>query len=194
MAQTVKLKDGTEVLIREMTPDDVDRSLAFFEALPKEDTIFLRRPIGGRDHIVRRIKTIEAGTAERLVAIVDDRIVADGALEHDPDGWREHVGEIRLIVAHDFQGRGLGRLMAFELYKLANRAKVEEIIVKIMGPQKGVRKMFEKLGFHHEAELHDFVKDMSGVRHDLILMRCKLQELWQRMEAQILASDWRPQY
>jgi L-amino acid N-acyltransferase YncA len=192
MEDHVKLKDGTEVLIREMTTDDVDRSVAFFEELPEEDKIFLRRPIPDREAVIRRIKTIEAGTAQRLVAIDGDKIVADGALEHDPDGWREHVGEMRLIVARSHQGKGLGRLMAFELYKLANHAKVEEIIVKIMGPQKGVQKMFQHLGFHPEAELHDFVKDLSGVKQDLVLMRCKLQELWQRMEDEMTHSDWRP--
>lgn len=194
MEQIVTLKDRTEVLIRPMTPGDADRSLAFFEALPKEDTVFLRRPITSRESVIRRIKTMEDGKAERLVAIVDDQIVADGALEHDPDGWREHVGELRLIVARRFQDKGLGRLMAFELYKLANHAKVEEIIVKIMGPQKGVQKMFEHLGFRREAELHDFVKDQSGARHDLVLMRCKLQELWQRMEDEMTRADWRPQF
>jgi len=194
MEQTVTLNDGTEVIIREMTPDDADRSLAFFQALPEEDTLFLRRPVKDREAVVRRIKSMEAGVAERLVATHNGQIIADGVLEHDPDGWREHVGEIRLIVARAYQGRGLAHLMAFELYKLANRAKVEEIIVKIMGPQKGVQKMFEHLGFHREAVLRDFVKDLGGNRHDLVMMRCRLQELWQRMEDEMTQSDWQPSH
>jgi len=190
MEQTATLKDGTEVRIRPMTADDVDRSLAFFEALPEEDSIFLRRPVKDRQAVLKRIKSMEEGRAQRIVALVGDEIVADGVLERDPDGWRTHVGEIRLIVARPYQGKGLGRLMAFELYRLANLAKVEDIIVKIMGPQTGVQKMFEHLGFHREAELRDFVKDISGKRHHLVMMRCRLQELWQRMEDEMTRSDW----
>jgi len=192
MEHTVTLKDGSEVLIRELTADDVDRSLAFFKALPEEDRIFLRRPVETKESVIRRVRTMESGFARRLVATVGKKIVADGALELDPDGWSEHVGEIRLIVARDYQGKGLGQLMAFELYRLANIEKVEEIIVRIMGPQTGVQRMFEKMGFRREAELHDYVKDMKGVKHDLVLMRCRLQELWLRMEDEMTTSDWRP--
>lgn len=190
MEQTVKLKDGTEVRIRPMTADDTDGLVAFFEALPDEDTIFLRRPVKNREAVIKRIKSMENDRAKRIVALVGDEIVADGVLELDPDGWREHVGEIRLIVARAYQGKGLGRLMAFELYRLANLVKVEEIIVKIMGPQTGVQKMFEHLGFHREAELKDFVKDINGKRQNLVLMRCRLHELWQRMEDEMTRSDW----
>ena len=37
MEHRVKLKDGTEVVIRELTLDDLEQSVEFFQALPKED-------------------------------------------------------------------------------------------------------------------------------------------------------------
>ena len=191
METHAKLKDGTEVVIREMTPGDVDLSLAFFDALPAGDKTYLRRPIENREAVVRRIQFMEAGRAMRVAALVDGQIVADGALELETRAWSEHIGEIRLIVAHEFQNKGLGRLMAFELYKLANRANIEEIIVKFMKPQAGVHKMFERLGFHKEAEMPGYVKDVTGKRQDLIVMRCNLKELWQTMEDQIHGSDWK---
>ncbi|HUU45423.1 MAG TPA: GNAT family N-acetyltransferase [Acidobacteriota bacterium] len=191
MEKTVSMKDGTEVLIREMSADDVDRSLAFFEALPEEDKTYLRRPLTDRETVVRRIQMMATGGVTRLVAIVDDQIVADGALELEGHGWKEHVGEIRLIVARPFQRRGLGRLMARELYMLASSKQVEELVVKIMGPQVGVRRMFKRLGFHKEAKLHDYVRDIRGIKHDLIVMRCKLQELWNKLGELMTESDWR---
>ena len=80
MTKTVKLKDQTEVLIRTMTPDDFSKSLAFFRALPEEDRIFLRRDVTKPEVIKERIREIEEGSAKRLLALVDDEIVADGAL------------------------------------------------------------------------------------------------------------------
>ncbi len=190
MEKKVRLKDGSEILIREMRKDDVDRSLDFFQALPEEDRAFLRQSVIDREIAEQRIQAMESGSVMRLVAVVEEQIVADGALELEAQGWKEHVGEIRLIVARSFQRKGLGTLMARELYILANKKKVEEIVVKIMGPQVGVQNIFERLGFHKEAQFHDYVKDISGTKQDLIVMRCKLEELWQKLENHLAHSDW----
>ena len=190
MEKQVTLKDGTKVTIREMTTGDIERSLAFFQALPEEDRAYLRRPVNDREAVTKRIDAMTLGRVLRLVAVLDDEIVADGALELANKGWKEHIGEIRLIVARAYQGKGLGELMALELFTLASRRRVEEIIVEMMGPQAGVQRIFERLGFHKVAELQKFVKDIRGETQDLILMRCKLAELWDRLEEHITASDW----
>ena len=99
MKKEVKLKDGTGVLIRELSKDDVDRSFAFFEALPEEDRAYLRVDVTKRELVRQRIYTMESTGIHRLVAVVDDQIVADGALELQSLGWKEHMAELRLIVA-----------------------------------------------------------------------------------------------
>ena len=101
------------------------------------------------------------------------------------------MGEIRLIVGPEFQRKGLGTLMARELYLLAASKKVEEIIVRIMAPQKGVQTIFKRLGFHKEAVLHHYVKDIAGIKQDLVVMRCDLEELWQKLGDHLHDSDWR---
>jgi hypothetical protein len=42
MEHKVKLKDGTEVVIRELTLDDLEKSVGFFRELPREDRVYLR--------------------------------------------------------------------------------------------------------------------------------------------------------
>jgi len=190
MEKTVKLKDGTQVLIRPMTRDDVDKSYAFFQALPDQDRAYLRRDVSRRDIVERRIQEMESGSVKRLVAVVKDEIVADGALELSGHGWEEHVGELRMIVARPYQRKGLGMLVASELYGLAASEKVEEIVVKMMRPQVGARNIFHKLGFREEGLLFDYAKDMGGRKQDVILMRCHLEELWKKLEDLIDGSDW----
>ena len=51
-------KDGTEVLIRPLTKEDVDKSLAFFCALPEEDRRYLRGDATRRDNVERRIRQV----------------------------------------------------------------------------------------------------------------------------------------
>jgi hypothetical protein len=61
----------------------------------------------------------------------------------------------------------------------------------MLGPQKGVRKIFEHLGFKKQAEYPEYVKDQHGAKQDLIVMRCKLEELWQKLEDHMASGDWR---
>jgi len=190
MAEKVKLKDGGTVVIRPMQAEDLERSFAFFKALPEEDRDYLRSDVTRRSVVRRRIQQIKKGKIHRLVAVARDRIVADGALERETSEWQSHVAELRLIVARDYQRRGLGALMARELYKLAAAEKVEEIVVRMMRPQRGARRIFRRLGFHEEIVMPDHVKDLKGHKQDLILMRCDLEGLWEEMEHYLTVWDW----
>ncbi|UCF69037.1 MAG: GNAT family N-acetyltransferase, partial [Acidobacteriota bacterium] len=116
--------------------------------------------------------------------------VADGTLELDGPGWKGHVGEIRLIVGRPFQRRGLGMRMARELYLLAARKGLEEIVVKMMEPQKAAISIFERLGFRKDATFSAYVKDQAGTKQNLIVMRCDLNSLWEKLEDYFAATDW----
>ena len=190
MEKTLHLKDGTEVVIRPLSKDDLDRSLEFFQGLPEEDREYLRGDVTRPDVVERRIRQIDAGKVKRLAALVNDRIVADGALELAGHDWTCHVGELRLIVARDFQRRGLGMLMARELYALAASEKVEQVLVSMMRPQTAARSIFRRLGFREEIMLPNHVRDRSGRTQDLILMRCDLEAAWQELENFFADSDW----
>lgn len=190
MHKNLELKDQTKVVIRELTAEDLDRSLAFFESLSAADRAYLRRDVTKREVVERRIAECGSGVAERLVAVVDSRIVADGALELSGEDWKQHVGELRLIVASPHRRQGLGALMARELYRLAIGAKVEEIVAKMMRPQTAAQSIFKRLGFREEAVLPDYVKDLEGKRHDLIVMRCDIDALWREMEDFLSTGDW----
>jgi len=190
MERETKLKDGTRVVIRPMRTNDLERSFAFFQALSAEDKAYLRRDVSNREVVAERIRAMESGRVKRMVAVADDRIVADAALELESRGWKEHVAELRLIVAGDYQRKGLGLSMARELYSVATEAQVEEIIVKMMRPQVAARSIFRKLGFHEETLLPDWVKDTTGHKQDLILMRCDLEALWSKLEDFIVGRDF----
>jgi L-amino acid N-acyltransferase YncA len=190
MIKEVKLKDGTSVVIRPMAPDDLDRSVAFFEALTPGDRLYLRHDVTRREEVQVRIKAMQEGRARRFVAVVEDRIVADAALELESANWKRHVGEVRLIIANPFKRKGLGMLMARELYSSAVEAELEEIIVRMMRPQLAARNIFRNLGFQEVTLLADYVKDAEGHKQDLVLMRCDLEGLWQRLDHVIADRDW----
>jgi hypothetical protein len=72
MRKGVKLKDESEVFIREMHADDLDRSLTFFRSLSDGDRAYLRRDVTDRVVVRERIERVNSGRVFRLVAVVDD--------------------------------------------------------------------------------------------------------------------------
>jgi ribosomal protein S18 acetylase RimI-like enzyme len=190
MEKVIKLKDGTEAFVRDMSKEDLDKSLAFFQALPAEDRRYLRRDVTKREIVADRIDAMQSGHVKRLVALLNDEIIAEGSLELETQEWKKHIGEIRLIVARSSQRQGLGRLMARELYFLAVSGKIEEIVVKVMRPQVRAQNIFTRLGFVEDMALSEYVKDQTGTKQDLIVMRCDLQELMKEMEDYMADSDW----
>ncbi len=183
MEKICKLEDGTEVTIRSTSESDVEKSFAFFQSLSSEEKAYLRVDVSDQKVVAQRLgKNQGLREARRLVALIDDQIVADGAIELKKAGWESHIAELRLLVSDTVKRKGLGMAMAEELYLLAAKEKVEEIIVKLMAPQVEARKIFLRLGFHDEVVLKNYVKDVRGMKQDLLIMRCNLDALWKELE------------
>ncbi len=183
MGTTVKLKDGTKAVIRPLRESDLEKSVAFFQKLPPEERLYLRVDVTDREVVEQRLKNNGLRDFKRIVAEVDGEIVADAGLELRPHGWERHLADFRLIVSPECNGKGLGMLMAEELYEMALKEQVEEMIVEIMEPQEHAKKIFKRLGFKQDTVIKNFVKDINGKKQDLILMRCDLAEIWDKIES-----------
>ena len=188
--KTLTLKDGKAVTIRRMRPNDVERSYAFFCALPPEDRVYLRTDVTRRELVERRTTELDGQRAERVVVVHNDEIVADGTLELQGHGWGDNVAEVRLIVARPWQRLSLGTVLARELFHLASKRRVDRIVGRLMRPQVGAHRIFRRLGFHEEFLIPEHVRDQDGVWQDLIIMRCPLEELWRDMEFELSNGDF----
>lgn len=184
------LKDGKKVTIRELQVKDLDRLMKFYSSLPPEDRKYLRIDVTNREIVQQRIELTKEGNVIRLIALHNDEIVADGALELSGEEWRKHQGELRVIVARPFQHKGLGMIMVRELYFLAVEKNVDQAVVKMMRPQVAAQRIFRKLGFREELLIPDYVRDIAGKKQDLIIMVCNIKELWKELEHFYTDSDW----
>lgn len=184
------LRDGRTVLLRAPTTDDVDRSLEFFQSLGPDDRRYIGVDVTRRDVVERRLR--EAGTGEvgRIIGVVDDEIVADGALEFSGEVWRRHLGEIRVIVANEYRGLGLGTLLVGDLFQEAQRRHVERVVVHLAAPQTTGRKICERLGLQLDAVLPNHFKDSEGNLHDLVVMSCTLDDMWRELKDFYRTDDW----
>jgi len=188
--KNVTLTDGRKVTIRNMHPDDVEPSFTFFCELPDEDRKYLRLDVTRREVVERRTTELDGSRVERIVVVHEDEIVADGSLELQGHGWGDKVAEVRLIIARPWQRFGLGTLVARELFHLASKHRMDRIVVRLMRPQVGAHRIFQRLGFHEEFLIPEHVRDQAGEWQDLIIMRCPLEDLWREMEFELESSDW----
>lgn len=190
MDKIERMKDATEVTIRLLTPNDIDKLMEFYGSLPAEDRKYLKFDVTDRKAVAKRLKRIETGDDIRIAAIHGGVIVASGALELSGEAWSKHQGEIRVIIGHPFQKRGLGTIMIRELYFIAVQNQIRTIVARMMRPQVGAQKVFHRLGFREETMLPDFVKDLDGSSQDLIVMTCDVKELWKQLDRTFSESDW----
>jgi ribosomal protein S18 acetylase RimI-like enzyme len=188
--KTEKMRDGKDVVIRGLEPDDLDKLMAFYRSLPLEDRKYLRVDVTDKKIVARRMNRVERGEDIRIVALRGGEIVADGHIELSGEQWSKHQGEIRVIVSRDFQNAGLGTIMIRELYFIAVQRNLEILVARMMRPQGGAQKIFRKLGFRETQLLPDFVRDLEGASQDLIVMTCDLKDLWKQLDRLFSESDW----
>lgn len=188
--KTVTLKDKSKVTLRLMTAEDQERLLDFFRGLAEEDRLFLKEDVTNPEIIRRWIRRLDYDRVLPVLAEAEGRIVGNATL-HRKRGWSSHVGEIRCVVASEYQGRGLGTILAHELFHEAMVRGMEKIVARMMDSQIGAQKAFEKLGFQKEATLKGHVTDRKGSRHDLLILSNDPAHLWQKIENRILDLDLR---
>jgi ribosomal protein S18 acetylase RimI-like enzyme len=184
------LKDGTKVVIRNLTLRDLDPLMAFYNTLSDEDRRFLKVDVTNRSVVQERIQRSIDGDWVRIVAEKDGEIISDGSLELSFEEWRKHQGEIRVIVAPPYRKKGLAILMIRELYLIAMGKKVDLIVAKMMRPQVAALKIVRKLGFKEEQVIPEYVRDLEGTPQDLVVMVCDAKGLWKELEHLYSDSDW----
>jgi RimJ/RimL family protein N-acetyltransferase len=169
------LKDGTRVTLRPMVQADREKMLAFFRGLDEKDLLFLRSDVRDAEVIDRWVNNIDYRRAFPLLAEVEGRIVGDATLHMRRMGWKRHLGNVRVVVAKDFQNKGLATLLINELVELAEEFGLEKLIAEIHLQAQSAMTAFKHAGFSVKAVFEDLVKDFTGRSSDLVVMVCDVQ-------------------
>jgi RimJ/RimL family protein N-acetyltransferase len=188
-SKAVKLKDGTLVTIRPLAKQDGPALLAFFNALPNDDRLFLKEDVTRKEVIERWLEELDFEKVFPIVAEKGSSIIGDATLHLNKYGWQRNMAEIRCVVAREFQQKGLGTVLMRELVAYADKKGVSKITAKMMDTQVSAQNAFKRLGFKKEYELKDFVVDISGRPHRLVIMVNDVSELWKTMEDLLIYSD-----
>lgn len=159
-----RLKDGTEVTLRPIRPEDEPMELAFIRGLSTETSRF---------RFFQIIKDLPHESLVRFCNIDYDREMAFIAERREGD---RHVeigvsrlilepnkkhGEFAVVVADKYQGKGLGIKLVDMLIDVAREKSVESIYGIIMSENVKMVSLCEKLGFSTRREQDDVVAELK---------------------------------
>ncbi len=187
MEHSYTLKDGTELIIRNLTMDDFQLSYNFFISIPEEKRKYFRSNVTQKGHLEKRIKDADLGSIIRRVALYNGKIIGDSSLEIATSGWKAGEAQLRLVISPKYVGKGIQYALAKDLYDIAHEQHLNKIITKFMRPQKDLMKIYEKLGFKTEGILPDYVVDQIGDEQDLVFMIATLEDM---RKAYDFIGDW----
>lgn len=167
--QIFTLKDGARVLIRPLTKDDKQSLLDLFLPVPLEERRFIRHNINDPEVVSAWVENIDYDKIFPLIAIVGDRIVGDATI-HFNTGSARHRAEIRIFLAKDFRGRGLGTKLIQGVKEIAKRRSIYLLEVQIVRDLINDIKALEKLGFETACIYEDYFMLSDGELRDVVHM------------------------
>jgi GNAT superfamily N-acetyltransferase len=173
--KAIALKDGFQCVLRPLEATDEDGFYDFFQTVPEQERMFIKHRVGDRTVIRDWCQNLDYGRNLALLALADDRIIADATLHQQLGGWRRHIGRVSVLVDPAFRGRGLAKALVGELTEIASHVGLSKIEAEFIGEQAYAMRLFELLGFTPLVRLPNYVKDMQAVDHDYFLLGLDLK-------------------
>ena len=171
------LNDGQQVTIRPLQSDDDTALHQFFLRVPEEDRFYLNNDVTSLEVIRGFTGNISLDVAIPLVAVSDDKIIADSTLHRSRRASRRHVGELRIVVDPDYRGRGLGARLIDELIQLGVDLGLERLAFELVDRREmPAIQAASAAGFEQVAVLEGRVRDMYGIMQDLVILELPLEE------------------
>jgi len=157
------MRDGTQVAIRPIRPEDEPAMVHFHETL-SERSVYLRY-----FHLMNLEQRTTHERLTRICFIDYTREMALVAERINPATGRSEIlavgrmiklhgineGEVAVLVSDQWQGRGLGRELLARLLIIGRDEKLQKLVADILPDNRGVMRICEKLGFSLKHSLDD---------------------------------------
>ena len=180
--RTIASEDG-ELELRLLTAPDEAAVLAFAKKLSAHDLLFLPRDISQPKVVSAWVQANAAGSIVTLLVTRKGAVLGCATIVRDDLSWSSHVGELRVIVAPELRGKGVGQTLTQECFAIALELGLEKLIAQKTVDQRGAIAVFEGLGFRAEALLHEQVKDRDGKKHDIVILSHDVAKFQAQMQA-----------
>jgi L-amino acid N-acyltransferase YncA len=171
--------------IRRIGAQDHDAVERFLAQIPEGDRTFFKEDVGDPEVVAAWSRL----GATRSLAVDDGGVVLGYVAVIPLQGWSSHVGEVRVIVAPDHRGRGIGRALAQHAVLEALSLGLRKMVVEVVADQEPTIAMFRSLGFDPEALLTDHVRDQAGGLRDLMVLAHSVDDSFAALAAVGLGDE-----
>ncbi|HET7562186.1 MAG TPA: GNAT family N-acetyltransferase [Rhodanobacteraceae bacterium] len=155
---TVRLHDGTPVLIRPIDRQDADLELEFLNQLSPEmrHLRFLGLVREPCPDVARQLTDLDPSVAAGFIAVVSDegrdRQIGAAHFHADPSGQR---CDCSVTVGDHWQKRGVGSLLMLQLIEAARVRGIRQMRAFAPASSAGSRQLAERLGFQRRLDPRD---------------------------------------
>jgi acetyltransferase len=169
------LRNGQEVLLRPIKPEDEPLWLEMFQSF-SEEAIRYRffQLLKDTPHEVRvRYCNIDYDREIAVVAELSEenrkRILGVGRLSIEPDG---KTGELAFIIVDQWQGQGLGTKIVDHVLEIAKEMGIETVYAIMLPDNKRALNLTKKMGFKLEHLSDGTVKGVLDLKEEMPRARC----------------------
>ena len=163
----VQLKDGREVTLRLLVPDDKDGLLQMFSSM-SDTALMWGMPPYSEERISRWISNIE--NLIPLVAVYENKILGYSAIFKHTHPRRMGIGEMGIYVHQDFHGVGLGSAMTKIALSLAEEQQLHRLSLEVVEDNEIAVNLYKKFGFKIEGRLVDAYLGADEQYHNILVM------------------------
>ena len=171
----LKLRDGTETVIRPVQRRDDLRLQKFFLSVPEEERLFIKQPITDRTLFRQWCRQPDFERNLPLLMLHGQKIIGEATLHQRGGGWKRHIGLITVLTHTQYRGRDVAKILVAELIEVARYAGLRKLEAELNDERKVAIRALEDLGFHRLMHLEDYVLDMKAISHGYVLMGMELK-------------------
>lgn len=172
---SLKLRDGTAVVVRPLGTRDEAKLHNFFLAVPEEERLFIKKPIYERKLFREWSRRPDFERNLPLLMLHGNKIIGEATLHQRIGGWKRHIGLISVLTHPGYRGRDVAKILVAEQVQIAQSLGLRKLEAELNGERKVAIRALEEIGFTRLLCLEDYVLDMHAIPHDLIMMSMNLK-------------------
>jgi len=164
--EEVTLKDGTQILIRPIRADDAEDLKEAFQRLSME-SIYLRFLSVKKeltDEEARTLSTVDYSARMAFVAICkeNDRDIVVGVSRYALlDASNPEMAESAVVVADEYQGRGIGKILLRRLVSYARTKGIDYLRGNMQIGNNRMLELVKRSGLPHQTRFVDGIWEVN---------------------------------
>ncbi len=172
LPRTVRLRDGSAVLIRRATPEDAEAHIANTAAIASERVYLMTETFTRSvEEIRQQFREADPLAVLWLVAELDGRVVGGANFMRGRWAKNAHTAELGVALLPAARGRGIGEALMHEGIEWARSIGVRKLKLGVFATNERAIALYRKLGFEEEARLKGEAILASGPTDEIRMVR-----------------------